>query len=53
MRMPIATFCRKGAITLALDDTLFHHSGKKVNGAGYWRDAVRSTKSKTVSAWGL
>jgi hypothetical protein len=34
-----------------LDDTLFHHSGKKVNGAGYWRDAVRSTKSKTICAW--
>jgi len=46
-------FCRTGIITLALDDTLFHHSGKKINGAGYWRDAVRSTKSKTVYAWGL
>jgi hypothetical protein len=52
-RMLIATFCRTGTITLALDDTLFHHSGKKVNGAGYWRDAVRSTKTKTVYAWGL
>ena len=49
----IHTFCRNRIITLALDDTLFHHSGKKVNGAGYWRDAVRSTKSKTVYAWGL
>ena len=52
-RILIATFCRNGTITLALDDTLFHHSGKKVNGAGYWRDAVRSTKSKTICAWGL
>ena len=49
----IKVFCRTGTITLALDDTLFHHSGKKVNGAGYWRDAVRSTKSKTICAWGL
>ena len=49
----IQTFCRNRIVTLALDDTLFHHSGKKVNGAGYWRDAVRSTKSKTVYAWGL
>jgi hypothetical protein len=49
----IKTFCRTGIITLALDDTLFQHSGKKINGAGYWRDAVRSTKSKTVYAWGL
>jgi hypothetical protein len=49
----IKVFCRTGTIILALDDTLFHHSGKKVNGAGYWRDAVRSTKSKTICAWGL
>lgn len=47
------TFYRTGTITLALDDTLFHHSGPKINGAGYWRDAVRSTKAKTVFAWGL
>jgi len=52
-RILITMFCRDGIITLALDDTLFHHSGKKINGAGYWRDAVRSTKSKTVYAWGL
>ncbi len=51
--MLVQLFCRTGIITMALDDTLFHHSGKKVNGAGYWRDAVRSTKSKTVYAWGL
>jgi hypothetical protein len=49
----IQTFCRNAIITLGLDDTLFHHSGKKIYGAGYWRDAVRSTKSKTVYAWGL
>lgn len=52
-RILIETFCRTGTITLALDDTLFHHSGKKINGAGYWRDAVRSTQSKPVYAWGL
>ena len=49
----IQRFYRSGIITLALDDTLFHHSGRKINGAGWWRDAVRSTKSKTVYAWGL
>ena len=49
----IKTFYRTGTITLALDDTLFHHSGKKVNGAGWWRDAVRSSSTKNVSAWGL
>ncbi len=53
MCMLIAMFCRNGIITLALDDTLFHHSGKKVSGSGYWRDAIRSTKSKMVYAWGL
>jgi len=51
--MLFQAFCRSGIITLALDDTLFHHSGKTVNGAGWWRDAVRSTQSKTVYAWGL
>jgi hypothetical protein len=30
----IATFYRNGIIPLALDDTLFHHSGQKINGAG-------------------
>ncbi len=46
-------FCRTGHIVLALDDTLFHRSGRKVDGAGYWRDAVRSTRKHTVYAWGL
>jgi hypothetical protein len=51
--MLVQKFCRTGVITLALDDTLFHHSGRKVNGAGWWRDAVRSTKKSIVYAWGL
>jgi len=49
----IKTFYRTPTITLALDDTLFHHSGKKIDGAGWWRDALRSTSTKNVSAWGL
>jgi len=49
----VARFCPKGIVTLALDDTLFHHTGRKINGAGYWRDAVRSTKKSIVCAWGL
>lgn len=48
-----ARFCPKGMMTLALDDTLFHHSGPQMEGAGAWRDAVRSTKKKVVYAWGL
>ena len=51
--MMVKLFCPRGIITLALDDTLFHHSGRKINGAGYWRDAVRSTKKSIVYAWGL
>jgi hypothetical protein len=42
-----------GILTVALDDTLFHHSGRKMDGAGTWRDAVRSTASHIVYAWGL
>lgn len=49
----IQTFCRKGTLVLALDDTLFHRSGRKVDGAGYWRDAVHSTQKHIVYAWGL
>jgi len=51
--MLVQKFCRTGRITLALDDTLFHRSGRKVDGAGWWRDAVRSTKKSIVYAWGL
>jgi len=49
----VGRFCPKGIVTLALDDTLFHHTGRRINGAGYWRDAVRSTKKSIVYAWGL
>ena len=49
----VALFYRTGPIPLALDDTLFHHYGPKISGAGWWRDAVRSTKNKHVSVWGL
>jgi len=51
--MLVKLFCPTGIITIALDDTLFHRSGRKINGAGYWRDAVRSTKKSIVYAWGL
>lgn len=49
----VKLFCPTDIIAVALDDTLFHHSGRKVSGAGYWRDAVRSTKKNIVYAWGL
>ena len=53
IKILVQRFCRNGIIILALDDTLFHHSGRKINGAGWWRDAVRSTKNSVVYAWGL
>jgi hypothetical protein len=42
-----------GQAPLDLDDTLFHRTGRKVEGAGWWRDAVRSTGTRVVHAWGL
>jgi hypothetical protein len=49
----IRVFASQGVIELDLDDTLFHRTGRKVAGAGWWRDAVRSTAHQTVCAWGL
>jgi hypothetical protein len=36
-----------------MDDTIFHRTGRKVDGAGWWRDAIRSTASHLVHCWGL
>jgi hypothetical protein len=36
-----------------VDDTLFHKAGRKVEGAGVFRDAVRSTVRRIVYALGL
>ncbi len=49
----VKTFAASGVIELDLDDTLFHRCGRKVAGAAWWRDAVRSTRTRTVYAWGL
>lgn len=49
----VKAFAASGVIELDLDDTLFHRCGRKVEGAGWWRDAVRSTRTRTVYAWGL
>jgi hypothetical protein len=43
----------EGPVVCYLDDTLFHRAGRKVNGAGSFRDAVRSTRSRVVYAFGL
>ena len=38
---------------LVIDDTTHKKTGRKVNGARTCRDAVRSTKNKTVFCWAL
>ena len=40
-------------ICLDLDDTLHHKVGRRIEGAGVFRDAVRSTRNRTVHALGL
>ena len=43
-----------GRLVLLLDDSLVNKSGRKVDGAGYFHDAVTSTAvAHKVSAWGL
>ncbi len=42
-----------GDLLGAADDTLWHKTGRHVAHAGYWRDAVRSTETQVVKAWGL
>ena len=45
--------CADGPLVCLLDDTLFHRPGRKVEGAGSFRDAVRSTHKRVVFARGL
>src|SRR5207342_950456 len=40
-------------VVLDCDDTVYKKTGRKVNGAGVFRDAVRSTRARVVHAWGL
>jgi DDE superfamily endonuclease len=40
-------------VVIDLDDTLLHKSGPRIEGAGIFRDAVRSTKKRVVHALGL
>lgn len=49
----LTRFAPSGPIELACDDTLFHHGGPTVEGAGVFRDAVRSTIRRIVYARGL
>lgn len=49
----VARFAPTGVVELACDDTLLHHQGRNVEGAGTFRDAVRSTLGRVVYARGL
>ena len=49
----LEAFCPQGPVPLDLDDTLFHKSGRHVQGAAWWRDAVRSTSTRLVRGLGL
>lgn len=53
VRVVVTSRCPEGRVELIVDDTLAHKTGRKVNGAGRFRDAVRSTKNRIVFAWGL
>lgn len=52
-RRLVERFHPQGVIPLTLDDTTFHKTGRKVDGAGWWRDAVRSTGQTLVRCFGL
>jgi hypothetical protein len=49
----IRHFAPDGRIDLLLDDTLFHRRGRKIHGAGVFRDAVRSSANSVVYDRGL
>ncbi len=49
----VGASCPTGRVPLDLDDSLWHKSGRCVDGAGSFRDAVRSTRNSIVYATGL
>ena len=49
----VDVLCPSGLLPLDCDDTLYKKSGRKIDGAGTFRDAVRSTRNKVVYATGL
>jgi hypothetical protein len=49
----VTRFAAVGVISIDCDDTLMHKSGRHVNGAGVFRDAVRSGGGRTIYAFGL
>lgn len=49
----VRALCPEGTLWLVTDDTVHKKTGRKVAGAAWCRDAVRSTGQRTVSVWGL
>jgi len=49
----IGLFAPEGRVDLLLDDTLFHRRGRKIHGAGTFRDAVRSSANSVMYDRGL
>ncbi len=49
----VRLFAPEGRIDLLTDDTLFHRPGRKIEGAGVFRDAVRSGGKSVVYDRGL
>ena len=49
----VARLVPDGVIALDCDDTLFHKSGRRINGAGRFRDPLRSSAAHVVYATGL
>jgi hypothetical protein len=52
-RALVGSLCRVGPLAVDIDDTLFIKTGRKVAGAGNFRDPIRSTGAKVVYALGL
>ena len=51
--MLIVFISYKHPLVLLVDETLERRRGKKIKAKGYYRDAVRSSKSQVVNAMGL
>lgn len=49
----VKALCPAGPVWLLTDDTVHKKTGRKVDGAGWHRDAVRSTSQHVVHVWGL
>ena len=49
----ISLFYPAGTVWIDMDDTIFHRTGRNIDGAGWWRDPIMSTASHVVHCWGL